>query len=423
MQEPQSLVFGPFRLDRRDERLWRGQEVLPLHPKPFAVLCCLVSQAGQLVTKDALLETVWPETAVSESVLTVAIRHLRRVLGDRARYPPVYRDGAPSGVSVHGPGRGGGAVSCGTPDRGDTAPAPPVALVHSELFVGREGELAQMHQWFTTALQGKRQVGIIAGEPGIGKTALVNTFVAQVAAGEALCVGHGQCVESYGAGEPYRPVLEALGRLCREPDGTHLVSVLRQYAPSWLVQMPALLPPAEWEALQRMMGHTAQTRMLRELTEALDAFTTERPLVLVLEDLHWSDRATLEWLAYVARRPDPARLLILGTYRPVEAIVQAHPLRAVLTELRQHGQCVELVLDYLSEAEVAAYLGQRFGGTQLAADLAHVLHRRTNGNPLFLIALVDELVRQQVVREGPDGWEVREGWRRSPPWSRRISGR
>ena len=252
-------------------------------------------------------------------------------------------------------------------------------------------------------------MGIIAGEPGIGKTALVNTFVVQVAAVEDLCVGHGQCIESYGAGEPYRPVLEALGRLCREPEGTRLVAVLRQYAPSWLVQMPALLPPAEWEALQRMMGHTAQTRMLRELTEALDAFTTERPLVLVLEDLHWSDRATLEWLAYVARRPDPARLLILGTYRPVEAIVHAHPLRAVFTEVGPHGQCVELVLDYLSEADVAAYLGQRFGGAQLAAALARVLHRRTQGNPLFLMAMVDELVRHQVVREGPDGWDVREG--------------
>ena len=110
--------------------------------------------------------------------------------------------------------------------------------------------------------------------------------------------------------------------------------------------------------------------MLRELTEALDAFTTECPLVLVLEDLHWSDRATLEWLAYVARRPDPARLMILGTYRPVDAIVQAHPLRTVLTELQQHGQCVELALDYLSDAEVAAYLRQRFGDAGLAADLA-----------------------------------------------------
>src|SRR5262245_6624701 len=87
MQEPQCLVFGPFRLDRRDERLWRGPEALPLPPKTFALLCCLVTQAGQLVTKDALLEAVWPETVVSESVVTVAMRTLRQVLGAQARSP------------------------------------------------------------------------------------------------------------------------------------------------------------------------------------------------------------------------------------------------------------------------------------------------------------------------------------------------
>jgi DNA-binding winged helix-turn-helix (wHTH) protein len=80
-----SVMFDTFRLDRRDERLWRDQEAVPLHPKTFAVLCCLVKQAGQLVTKDALLDAVWPETVVSESVLQVAIRQLRQVLGDQAR--------------------------------------------------------------------------------------------------------------------------------------------------------------------------------------------------------------------------------------------------------------------------------------------------------------------------------------------------
>jgi len=274
-------------------------------------------------------------------------------------------------------------------------------------FVGREDELAQLHQWWAQACQGRRQVGVIAGEPGMGKTALVDTFVGQVRAREALWVGHGQCVEAYGAGEPYLPLLEALGRLCQGPEGARLVAVLRQYAPSWLGQLPALLPPAEWEALQRTVGPAAPSRMLRELTDALDAFTTEYPLVLVVEDLHWSDRATLAWLAYVARRPDPARLMILGTYRPVEAMVQGQPLRAVLTELRQHGQCVELALDYLSAAAVTAYLAQRFGDTRLVAGLARVLQQRTRGNPLFLTAVVDELVQQQVVAEGPEGWEVR----------------
>src|SRR5215470_11606415 len=87
MPEPPSLVFGPYRLDVRDARLWRGSEPLPLAAKPLAVLVCLVTQAGQLVTKDALLAAVWPDTIVREDVLTVTMRTLRRVLGDQARTP------------------------------------------------------------------------------------------------------------------------------------------------------------------------------------------------------------------------------------------------------------------------------------------------------------------------------------------------
>ena len=113
-------------------------------------------------------------------------------------------------------------------------------------FVGRDAALAQLVQWWTAARQGTRQVGIIAGEAGIGKTALVETVIAQVAATEDVRVGYGQCVDHYGAGEAYLPVLEALGHLGRGLDGPRFVSVLQQYAPSSLAQMPALLPPAEW---------------------------------------------------------------------------------------------------------------------------------------------------------------------------------
>ena len=168
-------------------------------------------------------------------------------------------------------------------------------------------------------------------------------------------------MDQYGAGEAYLPILEALGRLGRGPEGAPLISVLQQSAPSWLVHLPALLAPEDQERLAPMVSGVTPARMLRELAEALEVLTAARPLVLVLEDLHWSDRATLEWLAYVVRRRDPARLLILGTYRPVDVIVHAHPLRPLLAELRQHPQYAELVLDYLSAAATAAYLRQRCG--------------------------------------------------------------
>src|SRR5439155_5018906 len=104
-------------------------------------------------------------------------------------------------------------------------------------------------------------------------------LVAQVAQAPDLRLARGQCIEHYGAGEAYLPVLEALGQLCRGPDGAHLVAWLAQHAPTWLVQMPALLAADALEAAQRRVLGATRERMLRELTEALDTLTTERTLV------------------------------------------------------------------------------------------------------------------------------------------------
>jgi len=423
MPEPQCFVFGAFQLDLCGERLWCGHEVVRLPPKPFAVLACLVTQAGRLVTKDALLAAVWPDTVVSEDVITVAMRQLRRVLGDQTRTPHFIE-------TVHGRGYrfiapvSALASSAGAALLEAPRPAPPPLFCCPPHFVGREAALAQLAQWWTTARQGTRQVGMIVGEPGIGKTALVETFLAQVAATEDVWVGYGQCLDHYGAGEAYLPLLEALGRFCRGPEGERLVALLRQHAPSWLIQMPGLVPSTEWKRLQRMAGGDTQPRMLRELTEALDVLTTERPLVLVVEDLHWSDLSTLEWLTYVARRRDPARLLLLGTYRPVDAILRAHPIRTVMTELTQHQQAAELPLDYLSEADVTTYCAQRWRGDARWEAVAHMLHQRTRGHPLFLVTLIDEMRRLGLLHEAAAGGEVAtsvEALRRAVPASLRHS--
>ena len=274
-------------------------------------------------------------------------------------------------------------------------------------FVGRDAELARLAQWWSAAQQGMRQVGFIVGEPGIGKTALVDAFVAQVAAAEDVSVGCGQCVDDYGMGEAYRPLLEALSRLCREAEGDRFVVALREYAPSWLAHLPSVFDPADRAALGRTTDGITPAQMLRELTDALEAFTVIRPLALVLEDLHWSDRATLAWLAYMARKRDSARILILGTYRPNEVLGRGHPLRALLADLRPHAQCAELMLDALSAPVVAMYLSHRCSGI-LPAPVAELIHHRTGGHPLFLVSMVDELVRDRHFGSVRDAAAARE---------------
>src|SRR6185369_16655211 len=110
---------------------------------------------------------------------------------------------------------------------------------------------------------------------------LVEAFLAQARADTSLLVGRGQCVEHYGAGEAYRPILEALGQLCRGRAGREVVALLTRYAPAWAVQMPGLVEPAEREALQQRALSATPERMLRELAEALEILTEERPLLLV----------------------------------------------------------------------------------------------------------------------------------------------
>jgi predicted ATPase len=273
--------------------------------------------------------------------------------------------------------------------------------------VAREAEMAQLHQCWTQALQGTRQIVFITGEAGIGKTTLVDAFVTRVATPETVWLGRGQCIEQYGAGEAYLPLLEAVGQLGRGRNGTRLVELLRQQAPSWLLQMPALLPDAAYEALQQRSSGTTRERMLRELAEAVETLTVERPLVLVLEDLHWGDYATLDWLAFVARRREHARLLVLGTYRPADAVMRTHPVRNVTQELQRQGRCTELVLAYLQEAGVAAYLTQRFTAPRFPEGFARVLHQHTNGNPFFLVTVVEALVRQEMLVPQDEGWTLR----------------
>src|SRR5262249_25721245 len=129
-----------------------------------------------------------------------------------------------------------------------------------------------------------------------------------------------------------------------------------------------------------------------------------------LEDLHWSDVSTLDWLASVARRQEPARLLVIGTYRPVDLIVHEHPLKAVKQELQTHGLCVELPLGFLTEEHVAKYLTVRLPGGATGRlplqRLARVIHRRTEGNPLFMVNLVDYLVTQGVITQVDGGWAL-----------------
>jgi predicted ATPase len=334
-----------------------------------------------------LLDAVWPGVVVSDSMPATCVAELRRALGDDARTPrfidTVHRRGYRfiAQVTTTATGRE-------VKRQSSRLPKSPKSMV------GRKMELAQLRNSYSQVLEGQRLILFVTGEAGIGKTTLVKEFLDSIESEGTARVGRGQCVEQYGSGEPYMPVLEALSRLSHEDGGEQVIEVLSRFAPTWLTQMPELLTPEERVRLQNEMQGITQQRMLREMTQALEALSAETPIVLLLEDLHWSDFSTLELISSIARRSEPARMLIVGTYRPVEILTNDHPLRTMKQELELHHYCEELRLKPLSEENVVDYLTGRLArdGSRQFRTLAPVIHARTDGNPLFMVNMVDYLL-------------------------------
>ena len=318
-QECVRVRFDVFELDETNARLVRDGRPLSVAPTPFALLCALVRQPGALLSKGALLDAVWGHRFVSEAVLKTAISDLRTVLQDDARRPRFIETVSRRGYRFIGV-PGATATTCSTGVR------EPAAALPTRAVVGRSRELARLRAAWDLACTGKRTFVWVAGDPGIGKTTLIDGFVASLG---DVASARGQCVQQHGAGEPYLPILDALADLCRRD--ADVLPLLRSVAPAWLLQLPWLGGPEQRDALRSELAGLRPDRMLREMGELLDRYTAERPLLLVTEDLHWSDGATLQLIDHVARRRGNGRLMWLASFRLTEIVGYDRPLKRCVT--------------------------------------------------------------------------------------------
>jgi predicted ATPase len=165
--------------------------------------------------------------------------------------------------------------------------------------------------------------------------------------------------------------------------------------------MPWHIGEAELASIQSRIVGATHERMLREMLETAEVISAEAPLVLILEDLHWSDGSTVELLDAIARRREPARLLVVGTYRRGEAIAAQHPVHGTAQALRSRALCTELAVGPLAEEAVAEYLAARTP-TGVPSGLPQLLHQRTNGHPLFAKMLLESWLEHGLLADGPE---------------------
>ena len=401
---PGPLRFDEFELDEENALLTRAGRPVALPPKAFAVLCTLAKQPGKLTKKEDLLDAVWGHRHVSESVLKTTISQLRTALADPVAKPRYIETASRRGYRFIGV-----ILGAPLPVRAAAHPLPqipvelkPAAAEPRPAMIGRTAPLAKLHTAWRNVVNGNRSVFWIAGDPGVGKTTLVEQFISEL---PGVTVIRGQCVEQYGAAEPYLPILEAISQLCRSHP--EFVELLRSFAPTWLVQLPWLMTDAERATLYRDLSGANQERKVREISELMGRFTAQHPMLFLTEDLHWSDNATLRLLDHFARRIAPARIMWVGTYRLMQIIAESHPLKELRQELRLHRLCEEVVLDPFSEVEVAEYLQSRMPDAGIQEAFIHKLHDHTGGLPLFIANVVDDLATGSRATT-PTAWSVPE---------------
>jgi DNA-binding winged helix-turn-helix (wHTH) protein/tetratricopeptide (TPR) repeat protein len=386
-----------FWIDRESLRLWRSHasgedERVRLTPKSFDVLRYLAENPGRLVTHDELLEALWPGVHVQPEVLKSRILAIRTALGDTISSPRFIETERGRGYRFIGTLRGS------PPTAGKPSPA-----VDLGMFAGRAEPLRSLFALLARAPAGGLQAAFISGDPGFGKTTLVQQFLARASTHADFVVAHGHCVENFAGAEPYYPIFEALGELCKDA-GTGAVRALEAMAPSWAAQMPAQFSAAQRMALQQQAMPGAPSRMVREAVSLFEALATERPLILVLEDLHWADFATIDLISALCRRRSPAKLLLIATYRPEDVTAAQRPLRQTTHDLALHKFSTGIELAPLSVTAITEILSGGTGDDANSSEFGQFIKKRTGGNPLFMRVVLEHLLQRGDVERTGLGW-------------------
>jgi predicted ATPase len=288
--------------------------------------------------------------------------------------------------------------------------APPeagrVTAPRRRLTVGRERERNELSAALDTAAAGQGLIVSIAGEPGLGKTTVVEEFLGELMDSGAECrIARGRCSERLAGTEAYLPWLEALDGLIRSSETC--AQAMRSQAPSWYAQIAPITAADAIAVRQMPEAMTAsQERMKRELSAFLFEASRLQPLVLFFDDLHWADVSSVDLLAFLASRFDAMRVLIVTTYRPSDMLLAKHPFLQIKPELQSRGVCHELYLEFLNQVEIENYLEMSFPAHNFPPEFPKLIFAKTEGSPLFMADLIRYLRDRNVIIEQDGEWKL-----------------
>ena len=395
-----TIRFGPFQLVRSDYSLSRRMSDgswmdVPLRPKAFDLLRYMVENPGRLIPTEEFLDRLWPNIHVQADGVKGHVLNVRTALGDDPNQPTFIETVRGRGYRFIAPVMMPAKLCASEPERGGGSSPP---------LVGRSGSRRELETLLRRASAGEAAIGFITGEPGIGKTALSSEF-ARSAVAEGALAAIARCLPGGAGNDAYYPVLEVLTQLARSGAVKDFVALLSSVAPTWLIQLPWLMPVSMTAGTRQQVYGTTAHRMIRELCDLLDLLSRDRLLVLVFEDIHWADQATLDLLNAFAARRLQSRLLVLSTMRVSGDHVSARASRTLCQTLSLYRLGKEVALPPLTADDVGEYLRNLTGFTPPPA-LTALLHERSEGNPLFMAAMLDHFVQEGLVELGADGWIV-----------------
>ena len=388
MADGRFYQFGPFRVDVREGLLQRGGVPVPLTPKAFETLVILLQNRGRLVSKDELLKRVWPDTFVEDGNLTFNISALRKALGhgSHERYIETV------------PRRGYRFVAA-------AQPATAAERSPGRRSVGRARERRELSLAVDAARNRSGLLLCISGEPGIGKTTLVEEFLEGLGGDPECRIGRGRCSERLDGTGAYLPLLDVLESLCGGGSAADTRRALEEIAPSWYAQ---LLPRGLDTHGHSATGAPSQERLKRELASFFQDISRGGPVVVFFDDLQWSDTSTIDLIAYVMARIDTMRLLVIGAYRSSELLLARHPFVTLKLDLQGRGRCRELPLEFLGQDDVSQYLALEFPGHRFPEAFADLIYSKTEGNALFMVDLLRYLRDRGGIVQTGEGWTLEQ---------------